>query len=204
MNTGQLKTALKRYGFTDSDPLLTWLNAALHEFAGRYNWPFLETVVESALAVGDDTIILPADFGKVISLKIKGFTKTPQYKDLHVFEDMVEDDTVTGVPDIYTLIGLSTIVLYPVNDAPQTVRLIYRKKVSDLVNDVDVPGVDVVTHYAIVLKAAAIGLQAEDEEDRASTASDEFDSAVISAIAQFSTKQEHAPAQVIDSAGYCG
>jgi hypothetical protein len=57
-------------------------------------------------------------------------------------------------------------------------RVVYHSSRDELVNDTDVPEIPKELHYAIVQGAAAIALQAENEEERAQTAEDQFNKSV--------------------------
>lgn len=202
MNLGDLKTALKYFGFSDTDPLATWLNAALHEFEDAYPWPFLEAETSVAVVAGTNTLVLPSNFYKLMSLKIDGYGTRPEYMDLGFFEDEIEDRTVTGLPTVFTLVGTDSIRLYPTADTAYTFRIVYRKAVPDLAADIDVPAIPTRHHYTLVKGAAMVGLQAENEEIRARDAQTNFDGDILRAISRWSNKQEHQPDTVRDTAGY--
>lgn len=203
MNLGSLKTALKRYGFNDADPLTDWINAALHEFEDAYPWPWLEKEVFLALLTGENEITLPADFYKLQSVKFKGFELRPKYLGYDVFTDEIADRTVTGsLPTVFTLIGMDTMPVWPVPTQDLDLILLYRRSVDDLVDDTDIPNIPTRHHYGLVAGAATYALQAENEEDRAVTAANLWQSVIDRAIARYATRQEMEPDQVRDSAGY--
>jgi hypothetical protein len=62
------------------------------------------------------------------------------------------------------------IQVHPVPPPSRNLEIIYIKALSDLALDAEEPGLPVKNHYLIVEKAAAIALQAENEEDRAANA----------------------------------
>jgi hypothetical protein len=203
VNLTDLKEALARYGFDSSDPLTTWLNAALHEFEDAMPTNLFEKEATLTLDPGEFSVPLPGDFFQIISFQLDN--RPPlQYTELREFQRTYDDLTVTGVPTQYTLVGLDTFRVYPVPDEEETVRLVYVRQASELSDSVPtgVPDIPTRYHYALVQGAAATGLQAENEEDRSQTARGEFDSAIGRAISRLSNKQKHEPDQVQDTAGY--
>lgn len=207
MTLGDMKEALKRYGFSDDDPLTIWLNAAMHQFADAYPWPFLETFSTYFTTIGSDTIDFGSNFFSVSQIRhIVGLPL--DYMGTLQFEDDIQDPSVSGKPTIYTLSGMSGIRLYPVPDAAYELRVTFRRLVFELENDTDTPfeglGVfDPATayHYTIVQGAAAIALMAENEEDRATTAQDQFNAGISRAIQAYSTRAGGF-GQVRDTQGY--
>lgn len=187
MNLGEMKTALKRFGFDTSDPLATWLNASMHEFEDAAEWSFLlkqTTIVGNA---GDSSLILPSDFFKTVSIRNSTDGNKLKWVDSRQFDADVFDFTVQDVPTTYTTLGQTIIRLYPVLDTTTTFVLTYESALLDMVNDTDVPGIPTRYHYSgIVQGAAAIALQAENEEERSTAARALFDSTVGRAILKFS------------------
>lgn len=203
MTLGEIKTALKRFGFDDDDPLTAWINEAYRQFLDAYQWPFLEAISSEDTVVGVDSLNLPADFFSMITARITTASTNLEYMGRIQFENEIQDPTKTGKPTIYTLVGMDGLVLYPIPDAVYTVRYYYKKFMSPLVDDIDVPFIGLsYYHYTLVQGAAAVGLQAENEEDRASTALENFSSGIATAIAAFGTKQTGEYGQVRDTQGY--
>lgn len=196
------KTALKRYGFSDSDPLLVWLNAAKSEFETARDWPFLFDLSNPSGAVGEDTITLPADFGRVITLRDVTNKNKLNWIEPVEFERLIEDPTEDGQPVWYTIYGTDTLVIWRVLDTAVTWRLVYQATLPDMVNDnVSMPGPTRI-HYPIVQKAASIALQAENEEDRAISAESQYQSSVGSLWRRFATPVLDEMDQVVDYQGY--
>lgn len=193
MTLTELQTALKRYGFDDSDPLTTWLNAALHDYEDAYSWPFLDVEVENiAVAAGVESLTVPADFFKPITLS--DITESTNERKLtprtrQWWEENIGNKATQGSPENYTQIGLSTVQLWPVPDKTRTFRLVYQKQLTDLSAGTDVPGIPLRHHYYLVLRAASIGLMAENEEDRARTAQLEYEGLLDRAITKYTTRQ---------------
>lgn len=169
MDLAALKLALKRFGFDDSDPLTTWLNAAMREIENEEDWAFLEAETDIAALAGASSLTLPPDFFKVYSLTDTTNKFPVARRDSRWVRRHIETLTETGKAEIFWLIGLNTLKVWRVLDSAATFHLIYVKQLSALVNDADVPGIPDRFHYTIVRVAAVIGLQAENEEERATT-----------------------------------
>jgi len=183
VNLGALKTAVKRYGFDDNDPLVTWINAALHEIF--LNQSLVEVLLENESAfqtnsgVSNLNASLPADFFKVIRLVDETVSTdvTPlEYVPYRKFRNEYPSPNTSGNPEIFTVRALNQIVVYPVPNRTTSWRLVYQGQETELAADGDVPNpLPLKSHYGIVYKAAAIGLMAENEEERAQTAEAQFD-----------------------------
>lgn len=187
MNLGQMKTALQRFGFDTNDPLTTWLNAAMHDFEDAAEWSFLLKQTTIVGNVGDSSLILPTDFFKVMSIRNSTDGAKLKWVDTRQFDSDVFDFTVPGPPTTYTTLGQTVLRIYPVLDTSTTFVLTYESELLDMVNDADVPGIPLRYHYSgIVQGAAAIALQAENEEERSTAARALFDSAVGRAVLRFS------------------
>jgi hypothetical protein len=174
VNLDELQAAVKRFGFDDSDPLTTWLNAALYDFTTAENWTFLEAVVTPQTTAGEDNLILPSDLDVVHTMREVNTIPPLTYLSRILWESQIVDPTATGLPTHYTLIGLNTALLWPVPDAGYNIRVFYHKNVPELVGDTDIPAIPVKYHFALVQRAASIALQAENNEDRADAAQTQY------------------------------
>jgi hypothetical protein len=203
VNLGEIKTALKRYGFDDTDPLTLWINAAMHEFEDAYPWPWLEREVFLALLVGEREVLVPSDFYKLISLKWKERDSRPVYLGIDEFEEAITDRTITGpLPSVFTMVGMERILVWPTASENLDIEFIYRKELPDLVDDDDIPGIPTRHHYGLVAGAASYALQAENEEERSQTAQGLWQAVIDRAIARYGTRQEQGTDSVRDEAGY--
>ncbi len=205
MNLTAMKTSLKRFGFDDSDPLTDWLNFAMHETADYYPWPFLmaSTTNVSVNASGELENI-PNDFLKIASLVDHSGAQTIKLKqvDYTWFEREVLSPTTTGNPELYAVRGdFDDVVVYPVPTTNDWVMR-YLKTLPDLVSDNDVPGLPQAFHFPIVLRAAATGHEAENEEDRAQSKLDQWEAAVVRKIQKYSNSTRGEARQVTDTQGY--
>lgn len=195
------KTALKRFGFDDSDPLLVWLNAGFHELEDAFAWPFLLVVADITLSAGTSLVTTPADFRKPHSIRNQTVGAKLRYVTISWFEREVDDATSTGPPEVYTMIG-EVIQVWPVPTEDTILRTVYQTKLDEMAADgAEMSGPDAF-HYPIVQKAAALALQAENEEERAKNADEQFLLAVNRLWGIYSTTEEDEPQQVVDVMGY--
>ena len=207
MNRGQIKTAVKRYGFSDSDPLDTWVTMAHHEIF------MMESVVETllvgettiAVPLGGSTLTLPSDFFKVVDLtdETDGVVNPLDYVSYLRFKEAYPDRTTQGVPDVFTTVGLGTVIIQPPSDRARSIRLVYQKVEPEMTTDASTPDpLPAKFHGAVVYKAVAIGLMAENEEERAQTAEAQFDRIMEPIVNLYSTRQAGVFSSVQDVMGY--
>jgi hypothetical protein len=208
VNFQQMQTVLMRYGFDVTDPIQAWINAAMHEVEGAFDWPWAwEGPITMQVAGGANSITLPSDFGKVHSLKDLDHLAKIKFWNRHKFTRLIQDETNPGLIELYTLVGTNQIQFWRVPVVATNIMLIYQATTADLVNPTDVPTTAAnqwppMLHYPIVMRAASLALQAENEEDRAKTAQDEFDRALIRCMGKYSEDQLDDPDAVEDSQGY--
>lgn len=203
MDLTALKTALKTYGFADSDPLETWINAAMHALEDESNWPFLQKLGSTLTVAGVDTVSLPSDIAKLHTLRITTESDALIYVPRATWEDGVDDPTETGVPSHYTLIGMKSALLYRVPDAVYTLRSTYKAREPDLTGANSPVLIPAAHHYTIVYKAAAIALGAEgDSSSEANEAKDSYVEDVGRMMTLYSTQQSSEVDQVRDVMGY--
>lgn len=186
MTLDQLKTALQRVGFDASDPLTTWINAALHEFELAGEWNFLEDVVDVPVLPGDTdyTVLdsISAPVSKLLNARFITEMEPLVYISRTWFDEVGADPTITGIPTHYMLVGGDKMIFWPVPDTTLTMRTVVRKLVPDLASGSDVPAIPTRYHYGLVDGAAAKGLAAESNEERVSTHKDAFDNMIALAI----------------------
>lgn len=205
-----METALERYGFDSGDPLAIWINAAMHEIESMFDWPFAEEgPVTFQIAAGVNSVTVPNDFFKVIVLKDTDHQQKLMYYDRHKFTRDVSDETIQGYPQIYTIVSTNQIQVWQVPVVAVNFLMLYQAVTPDLVSGTDVPttGSNVwpsVLSYPIVMRAASIGLMAENEEDRAKTAQDEYLRTLMAAMGKFGERELDEPTTVEDVQGYGG
>jgi hypothetical protein len=125
-----------------------------------------------------------------------------EYWDIRKFEREIEDTTTTGKLSVFSLIGMETFVLWPTVDAAATLRLLYQKEVADWVNDGDTASIPVRHHWTILQRAAAIALQAENEEERAVTAMNEYNLSLAADVGSYDMRYLGEPDGVEDTQAY--
>lgn len=208
MNLTQLQIALKRYGFDDSDPLTTWLNAAVHEIEAAFDWPFLEVLpIRVSMPIGSNTITLPSDVSKILYVKDMTQFEKLKYYGRNKFVRLISDPSDTGLAEIYTLVSTNQIQIWRVLGSATTFEVMYQSLCQDMVNATDIPGTaenpwPPIMHYLVVQNAAAIALQAENEEDRAKTALEQYNVALMRMMGKFGERELDEPDTVQDAQGY--
>jgi len=209
MQLTQLQTALMRFGFDSTDPLTIWLNAAMHTFEAAFDWPFLEAnPITLTVTAGSNTIQLPADCSKVMYVKdMVQFAKL-KYYDRHKFVRQINDPTDIGLAEVYTLVSTNRMQIWRVLQTDTPFEIMYQALCPDMVNPTDMPGSissgpfpDIV-QYAIIQMAAAIALQAENEEERADNALKQYEATLLRLMGKFSERELDEPTTVEDAQGY--
>lgn len=210
MTVGELKTLLKRYGFDDSDPLLAWINAAIHEIENAYDrWSFLEKEeeLESALRF----LELEGNVKRIIKLRditnevspSTGYGVDLEYMDRRAMEREFPNLTETGTyAEYFSIIGSSKLQVLPVPTSTRKYRATFYEELQDLTEDSQEPGLPQSSHYTIVRGAAYIALQAENEEERAASAQAQFEADLEKMITADRVRQKGQAGFVQDTAGY--
>jgi len=208
MQLSQLQTALMRYGFDTTDPLTIWLNAAMHDFEASFDWPFLEmTPISVTVQAGQNMLILPTDCSKVMYIKDMVQYEKLKYYERHKFVRMINDPTDVGLAEVYTLVQNNQCQLWRVLQTTTTFEVMYQALCPDMSAPTDQPGTastpfPAIVQYAIIQLAAAIALQAENEEDRANTALQQYQATLIRMMGRFSERELDEPTTVEDAQGY--
>lgn len=211
MNLEEMETALKRYGFDSSDPLKTWLNAAMHEIEADHDWSFLEGKIENVAATPNTApISIPGQAGKVIAVRDTTNNRKLVFYDYWRFFREIEEPEQKGQPVLYTLQqGFLFINLWPLPEAAYKYAILIQLLTKDMVAVGDVPKTGSVTgewplamHYAIVLKAAVIALFAENEEERGEKLQKQFDQLMERLRRKYGDRTLDEPDSVVDVMGY--
>lgn len=203
-----MKAALKRYGFDDSDPLATWLNAALHEFESTADWVWLEEgPTVSSVVAGANTLALPGDAYKIITLRDVDHNCKIKYWNRHKFTRNIQNQADAGQIEVYTLLNTTVLQFWRTPIVPTNLEVVYQALCPDMSGDSDVPGTGVTPfpvfcHYPIVMRAASIALQAENEEDRAKTAQSEYERGLMTCLGKNNERELDEPETVEDTQGY--
>lgn len=208
MILSEMETLLKRYGFDERDPLLAWLNAAMHEIEDDFDWPWLESNAETIkVAVGINSLALPATALKVIGIRDVTNLAKLEYWDRRKFMREISEPAERGQPQCYTLLNTNEVQLWPVPEQEFTYEVIFQGRTTDLANPTDEPTTQgnvwpVNAHFIIVERAAAIALQAENEEERAKSAMEQFEKSLERLRRKFGERELDEPTAVEDVMGY--
>lgn len=209
MKVSDLKTALKRYGFDDTDPLLLWLNSAYHEIENAaQHWSFLEG--EEELITNVNIFNLPgfALINRMIKLRdvtdelVGGSGVDLEFMDRREFQRQFSNSLASGNPEYYTILGSNKIQVYPDPTGNRNYKATFVKKLADLVGEAEEPAIPVANHYTIVRGAAYVALQAENEEERAASAQSQFESDLDKMIMNDQIRQIGEMATITDAQGY--
>jgi hypothetical protein len=219
-----MKTALKRFGFDDTDPLVSWLNAAMWEFETEYNWTFTDrfaqvTVPDPAPGSADNVLFLPSDYTRLISCRCISPVVEPALTVITVkdYVTLIEGETfgTSGTPGTPTHIVATgptgnqggaryATVIYPASDTTRIFLLEYRGNGPAMVGDVDTPLlVPDEFHYDGIVEGAAVkGYSTDNAEDKMASHKDVYDRAVSRAVGLYLSKAEGAFDQVRDAQDY--
>jgi hypothetical protein len=209
MTLEEMETALKRYGFDNKDPLKAWLNAAMRDIESVYDWPFLETaLVETEMAAGSNEITLPLHTTKVITVKDQTNIYKLKYYDIHKFERDIREPKEVGLPEIYYLISTNyKLGIWRVLEKPTKFELRVQLECNDMELANSEPGSTSIKwphhmHYPVVLRAAMIALNAENEEDRVKILAAEYEKMLMSLMLKYGEREMDEPLTVADAQGY--
>jgi hypothetical protein len=207
MNVAALKTIVRRYGFDDSDPLLTWLNEGMRIVEDERRWTFREKTASVVMpALGSlERASIASDLAKIRWVRsyptgfedVKLSFREPMWLETEFGE--TETDVSGGTYWTWTNDSLFVFAT-PEVDLPLKVRYVSLK--PELTSDSDVPGLPQPFHYCIALAAAMIALMAENEEDRAGTAQQQLASRLDTLAANWAEREADMPTGVSDVMGY--
>lgn len=140
------------------------INQAILQIDGEYHWPWLEATQTISLVDGTDTYALPADYRATRSMVALNTDSSnsvlPQVSPTQALSKVTTD---VGFPMGYALYE-GNIVLLPTPGAGYTLKHLYYRQSTELVNDTDEPLIPDLWHPAVV--AAAAGNIAMREELR--------------------------------------
>lgn len=208
MNLGEMETALKRFGFDTADPLAVWLNAAMHDLEDSFDWPWLESkVITENMPAKSATITLPENCLKILSIKDLTNQRKLKYWNRHKFIRDIQEPEELGLAEVYTLINTNEIQLWRVPEVEVQWEIWYQTTTPDLVNPEEKPksGENVwpsATGFIIVMKAAALALQAENEEERAKVCLEQYKDMRETLMRKYGQRQLDEPETVIDAMNY--
>lgn len=206
MKLSQAKVALRRYGFSDEDPLTAWLEQGKNDIEEAYNWPFLARVGVSHTNAGSNGLPMPSDLERIINAKNQNapFNHLVERDYTGLVRDVL-DLNQPGDPTVFYRVGSTfTYQVYPIPTVPGSYLVNYQSKLTDiqtLADTAELPG-PARFHYAYVVGGAYYALQAESEEDRSDNALNLFNTMVSRLIRKYSPAPLGESATVIDVMGY--
>lgn len=178
MNLGQIKTGVQRFGFDSTDPIVDWVNEAYVEFWDAFDWPWKKTELAGVMTVGQDTVtttLVNSEVPYNMSFSPDGgvswvpidYVPYVEYIKLPIY-------TRTGYPCSWTRLG-NEIRVDPQPDYAYPFTLYHDLNLTSLSSDTDIPLIPTRYHFTLVRGGAAIGLEAENQEDRAQVQWDKFE-----------------------------
>ncbi len=192
----ELQTEVLAHGF-DSTAYLTrvkaWLNEGYKDIIRRFDLEAMSTSSTANTVAGTDTITLPADFAKGISLEDTELDEDLAYASVKEIEQ--QDDSTRGRPRAYCIDG-STLKIWPVPDAAYALKFRYHKSPTALSADADLAAIPADYHNLLVEYACSKAFRAEDDYEACKFWREEYerDIARMASDVQFSV--EDGPTQV--------
>lgn len=179
-----------RFGFDVNDPLIDWINEANAQFQEAFEWPWNKTLTQGVMNVGVD--ILPVSIATALPdavfILIPGSDSIPLlYKPYHQFLSECAYST-PGQPKYYTKIGTDFSVS-PIPSLAYGYNIYYTALAETFTSDANVPLIPSRYHFALVRGAAAIGLDTENQEERAATQQTRFQEIIDRAVTYYSIEQ---------------
>lgn len=198
MQLNSMKTALQRYGFDTTDPLTQWLNWGMWEVEKAHDWWFLYYQELISINAGDASIsltnLLPAGSIKRINTIRLLLPSTQSFDDPLEYitaQDWARKTTTLNTNSYRSAPRYYSIRVNPVNDMEVPIwpfpSVAYTAEVTAKVKDpamsdaaptVGPAYIPDTLEAAIITRAAAFGLMAENEESRASDALNQFDNLI--------------------------
>jgi hypothetical protein len=206
LTVAEQQVLMKRYGFDDGDPIIDWLNAAMHDIEAMSDWPWLEQEASIATVAGNNLLPLAVTHFKVISVRDMTNNKKLQMMDRTQFDREIFDPTITGNPRFYIIQspGYGELIqLYPVPSSIFQMQVFYVAQCTDVVaGSTSPPPIPEILHYPMVVHAAYLALMAENEEDRAQTAQKQFETMMNNVRLRYGARTSDEPEQVVDAMRY--
>ncbi len=158
----ELQDEVLNHGFDQTayrSRVKNWLNEAAHRVARSLELRDVKASYDLATVVGGLSYTLPADF-----VRMESVTDTTSWDSLDLTPQAdIDNITVTGTPEYYAFGKDNTIVLWPISDHIQTIRLLYYKNPAALSADTDVSPLPADYHDLLVSYACSRAFRAEDD-----------------------------------------
>lgn len=173
----------------------TWLNQAQQNITTRYSWPFLEKEGTVTTASSTETYDLPTDLAFVYMVRDTTNVQKLDFITLREFFLSFPYPTATGVPRFYRLPGYSQSVattaavpqvsFYPIPGGTYTLKVLYYRRLSDLVADGDISPIPAEYHELLVNYACS-AFFARQGDSRTVTHRDAYESMLLDLVEQYS------------------
>lgn len=195
MNVGQIKASIYPFGFSAADPVLDWINEANAQFVEAFDWPWLKQATSGVTSIGSPVLpvaaLTQAEVPDAVFIILLNPTRVIplDYRSYHKYLDDLQISADVGIPRYFTMIGTSY-YLYPTPDAAYTCPVYYTAVAETFTADGNTPLIPSRYHYALVRGAAAIGLDTENQEDRATTQQERFQEIIDRAMSKYRSEQQ--------------
>lgn len=157
---GQIQNMVLADGFAEGKraDAKQWINACYQAIWDAEDWSFRTATANVSITAGSQTVgSVPFDFASVIDLRNEHGKPLRGMQDVRQFYALYGDASAQGAPEAFTVIGSATLLVGPTPDASATYALVYRKAVTPLSADSDVPAIPSGYHMALVLGARVQG-----------------------------------------------
>lgn len=196
MLVSAIKTGVKRFGFDDSDPLLDWINEAVIQFVDAFDWPWMKTTNQYNFIADGFTFSrnIGSNIPRNVGIVYNGVYTKLIWKPLIEFEEDGDAYCLGSLPKYWTFYGSTDSISNAINFSPiPTVNftLIVNGQTNPpiLTADGDQPIIPPNYHYPLVRGAAAIGLDSDSQEERASVQAQRFQDSIDRAINKYRVTQ---------------
>jgi hypothetical protein len=145
-----------------------WVNRSYQRLQDTIEFPESHVAVTFATVVGNPVHALATvapDLFSIISLRNNTTDKRVRQISLRRYDELAL--ALTGSPIVYTLRGRTSLLLWKVPIAIETLQITYRKRLTPLAVDADLHVLPDAWEEAIVFGATAYGFEANNEIERA-------------------------------------
>jgi hypothetical protein len=196
------------FGFTATDPLLDWINEANAQFVEAYDWPWLKKEVSGVLSIGADVLstippasVVPDAMSIIVTSGSNAVSVPLDYLPASEYRTTCIGSTM-GTPLYWTKISDTDYRITPPSDTAYGYTISYTDIAETFTSDANTPQLPSRYHYALVRGAAAIGLDSDNQEERADRQQERFQEIIDRAMAKYRSEQQGRFSKIRNAAGY--
>jgi len=211
MTREEMETLLKRYGFDSKDPLKQWLEAGMRDVEMEHDWPWLYTKETWNIKAGEEIYSPQGGVIKIVTIKDETNIYKYRYYEWHRFERDIREPKEKGKTELYTIVKMGysnmQIKFWRIPESPIEITAMVQEETEPLREPSTVPQTagafwPLQAQFPIVLRAAVIALNAENEEERAKALQAEYDNLMTKLKWKYAEMELDEPATVADTMGY--